>query len=376
MIYLDNSATTFPKPQISLGAVSRAITTFGGNPGRSGHSLCMKTSKKVFEIRSKLASFFNCSVENLIFTSNCTHSLNIAIKGTIKKGDHIIISDLEHNSVARPVFAMSKEGTSYDVARFIRGNTAQTISNFEALIKPNTRAIVTTHASNVTGDILPIREIGELCKRNGILFIVDGAQSAGIIPIDIRALNIDILCASGHKGMYGISGTGILAISDNIEIATIMQGGTGTDSFTLEQPDYYPEMLENGTINTVGVLSLEAGLEYISAKGIDTLYSYEMMLCQLLQIELEQNPNITIYSNAIINKSVPIVSFNYKGMTSMELASLLDKNKVCVRGGLHCSPLAHTKLNTLSSGIVRVSPSCFNIKSEIFYVAQVLKDIE
>jgi cysteine desulfurase family protein len=375
MIYLDNSATSFPKPQITLSAVNRAIASFGGNPGRSGHSLCMKTAEKIYNIRKKLSIFFGASVENLIFTSNCTHSLNLAIKGCLKLGDHVIISNLEHNSVARPVFALSKIGVQYDIARFVRNDEKATINNFLSLIKPNTKAIIATHASNVTGDILPVFELGRLCHEKNILFIVDAAQSAGIIPIDIKKMNIDILCTAGHKAMYGITGTGLMVLGENIKLTSIIEGGTGSDSTSFEQPSYYPEMLECGTINTVGILSLESGLEYIGQKGIDKMYEYEMGLCQTIEHQLKLTPKITVYSDTIIGSSVPIVSFNVQDMTSMEVCEFLDKNKVSVRGGLHCSPLAHTHLDTLSTGVVRISPSCFNIQSEMLYVSSILNEL-
>lgn len=372
MIYLDNAATSFPKPPAVINAVEKAISVYGGNPGRSGHSLCVKTANKIFDIRQKLAYFFNSEVQNLIFTSNCTHSLNIAIKGTLKKGDHVIISNLEHNSVARVVYALNEIGVDFDIAKFVRNDTETTLKNFCSNLKPNTRAIVVTHASNVTGDILPIKQLGRICKQIGLTFIVDAAQTAGVIPIDIVEMNIDILAAPGHKGLYGISGTGLLAMGKNVSVRPFMQGGTGTDSVELKHPKITPEMLECGTINTVGIVSLEAGLEYVISKGIRALYEYEMSLCRLLHAELEKNPSIKLYSRAKLDFSVPIVSFNVKGFTSQEIVNLLNENNIAVRGGLHCSPLAHGSLNTTDIGVVRVSPGCFNTSQEILSLANCL----
>ncbi len=366
MIYLDNAATTFPKPQAVLNSVTQAVKIYGGNPGRSGHSLSMRTSNKIYKIRDGIAQFFNATSEGVVFAFNCSHALNMAIKGVMLGGGHIICSDLEHNSVIRPIYALKSKGMiDYSIAQTDIDHE-KTLTNFRRLIKPNTRAIVCTHASNVTGRIMPIKEIGALCKKRGITFIVDAAQSAGVINIDIKDMNIDILCTAGHKGLYGITGTGLMILSENVTLDTIIEGGTGSVSAELEQPSFLPDRFESGTINTVGILSLSAGINHIKRLGINNIYAKEFSFCKRIYEALKTIDSAKIYIDEFKeDKFVPIVLFNSDKYTSIQIVEKLNDRGFATRGGLHCAPLAHKTLSTQDNGAVRISPSVFNTSSEI-----------
>lgn len=372
MIYFDNAATSFPKPkEVSMAAI-QAITRYGGNPGRSGHELSLKTSEKIYQVRQNIANFFNAEIENVIFTQNCTHALNMAIKGIMLTGGHVVTSPLEHNSVSRPLNALEKQGIiTFSVAKGL------SVSDFEREITSDTKAIVCTHASNVTGKILPVHEIGALCNKYDLLFVVDCAQSAGVLPIDIKEMNIDIMCTAGHKSLYGTTGTGLMIIGERVEkLHTIIEGGTGSASIEINQPDFYPDRFESGTINTVGILSLGAGLVYVKKLGTRRIYKYEFELCQFLRQMLEEIPNVHLYAdNFQFGEYVPIVIFNIDNMNSMEVVDLLSKKGFGVRGGLHCAPWTHRYMNTLDIGTVRFAPSTFNSKEQVRNFAEAIKKI-
>lgn len=367
MIYFDNAATTFPKPKIVMDSVVSAINFFGGNPGRGGHDIAMRASQKIYEVRQKVAQFFNAETENVIFTSNCTMSLNIAIKSLLKKGDHVITSSLEHNSVIRPLQLMKEKSfINYDLANIDEFNDDETISEFESLIKLSTKAIICTHSSNVSGVILPIKKIGELCKKHNILFIVDGAQSAGVIPIDIKEYNINMLCLPGHKGLYGISGSGILILNNCPNLSTMIEGGTGSNSVDLKQPLYFPDRFESGTLNTPGIMSIGSGIDFINKNGLDYIYNHEYHLCKKVYDTLKSFSEITLYTNNFIKgKNAPIVSFNIFNESSEKIVSLLNDKGFALRGGIHCSPTAHNFYGTIDSGMVRFSPSIFTKEIEV-----------
>lgn len=363
LIYLDNAATTFPKPKSVVDSVHSAITCYGGNPGRGGHSYAMLASERIYDIRKKVGFFFGAQPQNVVFSSNCTHALNMAIKGVLKAGDHAILSCLEHNSVVRPLFDMKKSGMiTYDIAT-VYDNDNDTVNSFKQLIRNNTKLIVCTHASNVSGRVMPIKKLGELCCANGIIFLVDGAQTAGVLPINMNEMQIDILCTAGHKGLYGITGTGLMVLNDSInssEIATILQGGTGSLSIELEQPEFLPDRFEAGTLNTAGIFSIGAGIDFINKTGLDKIYNHEFMLCKKVYEQLYKNKNISLALNSYkIYNTVPIVSFNIGGINSDKVVGELNSRGFALRGGLHCSPLAHKFYGTIDSGMVRFAPSFF-----------------
>lgn len=375
MIYFDNAATTFPKPDSVIAAVQKGMVVYGGNPGRSGHTLSLKTSKKIFDIRERIAGFFSAQVENVIFTSNCTQALNMAIKGLLGDGKgHVLTSNMEHNSVLRPMSALQSKGKiEWEMVPVLGCHPDQMVKEFEKKIRPDTRAIVTTHASNVTGTVVPIRAIGKLCRERGIHFIVDAAQSAGVLPISLKDDGIDVLCTAGHKGLYGPTGTGLMIFAPDLPMETIMEGGTGSNSADLAQPAFSPDRFEAGTVNTVGICGLGAGVSFVSSVGIQSVYEHEIRLCQMLFHALSEMPHIILYDGTFLpNEKVPVISFNVRGKSPMETTQWLSDHGFALRGGLHCAPDTHQALGTFEDGTVRFSPSVFNrepqVEKLIFYL--------
>ncbi len=373
MINFDNSATSFPKPAAVKKAVLTALSHYGGNPGRSGHLLSIKTAEAVYSARYAAAEFFGAEVDNVIFTQNCTHALNMAIKGVAENGCHIIISNLEHNSVLRPVHALSLNNScSYSVAEISHDNYT-TIENFSKLITPKTKMIICTLGSNVTGQITPYRQIAELCRKHDICFIADGAQACGVIPVKLSD-GINILCTAGHKSLYGPSGTGLLITDGKHKIAPIIEGGTGSTSLEASQPDFLPDALESGTVNTAGIIGLGAGIKFVQKIGIDKIYAHENMLCKKFIDEMKKLKNVVVYRDERCKSYLPVVSFNIKGYTANEAAEILSNHGFALRGGLHCSGLAHTSIGTIPDGTIRFSPSIFNKTSEIETLVKIIKN--
>lgn len=362
MINFDNSATTFPKPRSVKAAAALALERYGGNPGRSGHSLSLKAAEAVFAARKNIAEMFSAEPENVIFTLNCTHALNLAIKGIVKPSDHVIISSFEHNSVARPVYAMSKTGVRFSIAEVFPEDKL-TVQSFRTLIRPETKAIICTAGSNVTGQILPFREIAKIAAENNLCFIVDGAQACGVIPIGLSD-GINVLCTAGHKALYGPTGTGLLITDGKFPISPIIQGGTGSTSVELEQPAFLPDALESGTVNTAGIIALNAGVSYVKRLTPERIYRYESELCNRFISGIAPITNVIIYRENGANY-LPIVLFNIKGMPSNETASKLSDMGFALRGGLHCSGLAHKSIGTLPDGGVRFAPSTLNKPEEV-----------
>ena len=374
MINFDNSATSFPKPAAVKKALLSAVTCFGGNPGRSGHKLSIETAEAVYSARSTVADLFGAEPDNTVFALNCTHALNMAIKGTASDGCHIIISSLEHNSVLRPVHALYKQGKcTYSIAK-VSHDDNETLENFRELITPETQLIVCTLGSNVTGQILPYEKIAELCQSRGICFIADGAQACGVIPLKLSD-GINIICTAGHKALYGPCGTGLLITDGKYEISPLTEGGTGSLSMELDQPDFLPDKLEAGTINTVGAIALGAGAEFVQRLGTARIYEHENGLCEKLVSALERLTNVTVYRDSRVKRYLPVVSFNVDGMTANETAARLSDMGFALRGGLHCSGLAHTSLGTVPDGTVRFSPSVFNTEQETDALIYAVKKI-
>lgn len=374
MINFDNAATTFPKPDSVRASMSEALIKYGGNPGRSGHSLSITASEQIYRVRSLCGEFFGAEPENTVFTINCTHALNLAIHGVMAEGGHIIISDLEHNSVFRPVFALAKANKiTYSVAH-VSENPRETVRSFSSLITPETRAIACTSASNVTGQILPFKELGMLCEANRLCMILDGAQGCGVLPINLSDDHINILCTAGHKGLYGPAGTGLLLTDGKFPIVPIMQGGTGSTSLEGAQPDFLPDALESGTLNTPGILGLGAGVEFVRKKTVEKIRSHEAMLCRILLDSLGADPKAIVYRKPQASY-VPIVAFNLKGFSSNQLSELLNLHGFALRGGLHCAGLAHKSMGTAPDGIIRFAPSAFNTKEQVISFAALLKKI-
>ena len=368
MIYLDNAATTWPKPPVVTMTVEHAMQAYGANPGRSGYQMSMETAEEVYRCRQTAAELFhaNGGAECVAFTLNCTHAINFVLKGALRPGDHVVVSSLEHNAMMRPLHAMAEQGITYSTAVVVPGNDRQTIRNFAAEITPRTKMIACLHASNVFGVRLPIREIGRLAKQRHLLFLVDAAQSAGIVPIDMQACCIDFLCMPGHKGLYGPMGTGMLISDKGSELRTILEGGTGSSSEDLAQPVYMPDRFESGTINAVGIIGLRAGMEFVKGMGIPHLFHQELSLTAQAYDSLRRIPSVKLYTRRPSPEhDVPVLSFNIDGMDSARVASLLDEKGIAVRAGLHCAPLAHQSFGTIHEGTVRICPSCFTTRSDI-----------
>lgn len=374
MIYLDNAATSGYKPEGVIKAVGTALRHYSANPGRSGHTLSTGAAEKVYDVREKIADFFGASgPERVVFTANCTQSINFVLKGVMSPSDHLIISNLEHNAVARPASKLKKAGVitldTFD------GLSDDIETQINTLINSKTKMVFCTHASNVCGKIIDIEKIGALCRRKGILFGVDAAQSAGVLPIDMNKMGIDFLCIAPHKGLYAPMGTGIL-IAEKPLHRTIIEGGTGTASLSLVQPEDMPERLESGTVNLPGIFGIGAGIDFVKAHGRENIYRHEAALCRKLCTDLKKHNKIMVYCNdEFMGRYAPVLSLNIQGMNSDEVAGLLSEKGVAVRGGYHCSPLAHNALGTYSVGTVRISPGITSCVSDLEYVKKILYDV-
>lgn len=373
MIYLDNAATTGRKPAGVIKAVDGALRELSANPGRSGHNASLKAADAVYSVREKTAELFGASgAENVVFTLNCTHSINSVIKGVLKTGEHAVTSSLEHNSVMRPLI---KEEIPFDIAFVSLSDDKATLREFERKIRPDTRLVICTGASNVLGKTLPIAEIGALCKDRGVLFAVDAAQIAGVIPINMREMNIDYLCIAPHKGLYSPMGIGILICEKPIE-NTIIEGGTGTNSAQLIQPESLPERLESGTVNVPAIMGISAGIDYVKGIGINKIYSHEMRLIRYLYKELSKIERVQLYTpEPKDGMYAPVLSFNVYGKTSSEVSQYLNDKGIAVRGGLQCAPSAHRQIGTLQRGAVRVSVAAFNTTTEMGSLIKAIRQI-
>ncbi len=369
MIYLDNSATTFPKPLQVINEVNNAMRFYSANPGRGGHYLSIKAAQKVFECRQAVCALFNVDDESkVIFTSGCTHSLNTVIKGVLKEGDHCVISSFEHNSVLRPLEKLKQErNVSYTIAKVYPDDNDRTVDSFRQAFNEKTKLVVCTHASNVFGFKLPVERICALCHNYGILFCLDAAQSAGVLDIDISNSGFDYVCIAGHKGLYGPMGVGVLVINTSTLPDSLIEGGTGSESQNLSQPDFTPDKYESGTLNVSGISALKKGVDFVIAKKPDEILKYEMSHIVKLYNAFDKNKKVILYTDKPQKgKFVPVLSFNVKGYSCEKVASYLnDKYSIAVRAGLHCAPLAHKTMKTIDFGTIRVSPSVFTKENDI-----------
>lgn len=373
MIYLDNAATSFDKPDSVKLAVKDALEKYTANPGRSSHNLSIDVAMKVFEARQRLKKFFNAeSEERVVFTPNCTTALNYAILGSLKEGGHIITTAFEHNSVLRPLFELQKQGKIELTILYPDKNGYFSVNSFEKAIKKNTYMIVVNHISNVTGAMQDIHNIGLLCKKYGITYVIDAAQSAGHTKIDMQKDFVDILCFAGHKGTYGICGSGAMVCSNNVELTPIMYGGTGAFSAEVLPPISFPESFECGTLSTIPIISLSEGINFVS-KNFEAI---EQKLEDLTKYTVEKFENLPIQKLYYKNNCHGVLSFNFGNIDSGIIGDLLnEKYNICVRTGLHCAPLVHQYFDTTNQGAVRVSLGFFNSKQDIDAVCNALLDI-
>lgn len=373
MIYLDNAATSQKKPQAVYDAVLYAMRHMG-NAGRASHSASHGSSKTVYDTRVLLTEFFHGSkVANCIFTKNSTESLNIAIQGSLQSGDHVITTVMEHNSVLRPLYAVEKKGVelsylSYSEAKGLDCNS------LDSLLKKNTKALVCTHASNLTGDMVDLERMGEFAKKHDLLFIVDASQTAGVYDIDCKKWGISILCFTGHKSLLGPQGTGGMIIAPGVEITPLSFGGTGVETYNPDMPLENPNHLEAGTLNGHGIAGLHAGVEYILETGIDHIRNKELSLMERMYEGIVQLPGIRIYGDFKTKKRCPIINLNlYDYDSSVISDELFTRFGIATRSGGHCAPLMHEALNNVKQGSVRFSFSHFNTEEEVDKTIEALK---
>lgn len=377
-VYLDNAATSFPKPRAVEREVMRCISRYCGNPGRGTHPLAMEAAKKIFECRELISDFFGVGApERVAFTLNTTYAINTLIKGLLKKGDHVLISDLEHNSVWRPLHKLKENGfIEYDVFPSMcgdpRANPTRICAGIARLMKKNTRLVICAHASNVCSYSLPIREIGAFCGRHKLLFALDAAQSAGHLPINMAEMNIDALCAPGHKGLYGIQGAGFLALSDKISLDTLIEGGNGLSSLEGIMSSEYPERLEAGTLPTPSIVGLCEGIKAVKAIGLDAIREHEVKLFEYAIDRLSDVRKTVVYCPQYKGS---VLLFSRSDIPTETLTARLGDAGICLRGGFHCSALAHRTLGTQECGAVRASFGIFNTSRDVDRLAEELKKI-
>lgn len=378
-VYLDNGSTSFPKPSVVADSIYNYLTNIGGNPGRSNHSNALEANRSVYMAREEICNLFNFDKpENVIFTSNITSSLNILLNGIIKPGDHIITSSMEHNSVIRPLYNL-KNTLNIDLD-IVNANVLGIVDvkDIEKLVKPNTKLIVITHASNVVGSIQPIKQIGDLCKKLGIFFILDSAQSAGVLDINFKDLSLNALAFTGHKSLLGPQGIGGFIIDDKLnEICSpLISGGTGSLSHSLIQPEFLPDKFESGTLNIPGIVGLYEAIKFIKSEGLNTIYEHNSYLRSYLIAGILNIPNYKI-SGALDRKAATsCVSITHSKLDISELSYILESDfNISNRSGLHCAPLAHKTIGTYPNGTVRLSLGYFNTLEEIKYTIDSLNKI-
>ena len=378
MIYLDNAATSYPKPRAVTEECVRCMRDYGGNPGRGSHPLSLRAAEKIYECREEIAHLFASPFpENVSFTMNATMALNTVIKGVLKKGDHVLISDMEHNAVLRPIYKLAHEGyITYSVfPTFVNDpnrTSGKILAAITALLRHETRLLVASHASNICSATLPLEEIGKLCHRHGIFFCVDAAQSAGHLPIDVGAMHIDALCFPSHKGLLGPQGAGGILWGENTFANTLVEGGGGYHSFDPEMPLELPERFEAGTLPTPSIAGLCEGIRTLRLLGIEKMHERVTYLNSRLSSHLSALPGITLHAKHHVGE---VLLFSADAFPADTIGKELSDLGFCVRTGYHCAPLAHTTLSTPKGGCVRVSPSFYTEVEEIDEFANVLEDI-
>ena len=376
MIYLDNAATTLQKPGQVAEAVAEAICSLG-NAGRGVHEATLGASRVIFDARKRLADFFYAeSPKQIAFTMNSTESLNTAVKGTLESGDHVITTELEHNSVLRPLYEMEKKGVELTVIPSDEKGRID-VQDFEREIRGNTRMIVCTHGSNLTGNLVDIAAVGETARRHRVLFCVDASQTAGVFPIDVQEMKIDILCFTGHKSLLGPQGTGGLYVREGVEVRPLKSGGSGVQTYRKEHPPEMPTALEAGTLNGHGIAGLNAAVAYIQETGMDVIRKREQELMRRFYDGVKEIPGIKIYGDFSVRERCPIVALNLGNFDSSEVSDeLFMTYGIATRPGAHCAPLMHKALGTVEQGAVRFSFSHYNTEEEIDAAAAALRELE
>ncbi len=376
IIYFDNAATSWPKPEATIRAVETCLRETGGSPGRSGHGMSIEASRVIFNARDALSRLFSIDDPlRIILTKNATEAINIVVFGFLQPGDHVITSSMEHNSVMRPLRAMEEKGIELTILPCSAEGELDP-GAFVPAIQKNTKAIFLTHASNVTGTIMPVADIGRIAREHGLVFCVDAAQTAGAFPIDIRATDIDLLVFTGHKSLFGPQGTGGIYIRKGLEqvISPLMRGGTGSRSEYEQQPDFLPDKFESGTPNTAGYAGLTAGIDFILSRGLNAITAHEKHLTELFLQGIGDIAGITIYGIKDTARRIPVVSFNVRDMDPATVSLELDERfGIMSRPGLHCAPAAHKTIGTYPAGTVRFSFSYFNTEEQIITAIEALR---
>lgn len=375
MIYLDNAATTIHKPPQVAEAVAEAVGSLG-NAGRGGHEATLGASRVIYDTRKRLADFFHAeSPKQIVFTMNSTESLNIAIKGILRSGDHAVTTELEHNSVLRPLYEMEKRGAELTIVRSDEKGRLD-LQELEDAIRENTRAVVCTHGSNLTGNLVDIERIGEITRRRGVLFCVDASQTAGVFPIDVQKMKIDILCFTGHKGLMGPQGTGGMYVRSGVDVRPLLSGGSGVQSYSREHPAQMPAALEAGTLNGHGIAGLNAAVAYIQETGIDFIRERELALMKRFYGSVKEIPGVKVYGDFTTDCRCPIVALNLGDFDSSEVSDeLFMTYGIATRPGAHCAPLMHKALGTVEQGAVRFSFSHYNTEDEVDAAAAALREL-
>jgi cysteine desulfurase family protein len=377
VIYLDNAATSWPKPEVVYKTMDEFLRKKGGNPGRGSHSMALAARQTVDETRMLIARFINApEINRVIFTLNCTDALNLGLKGLLRPGDHVVTSCIGHNSLVRPLRKLERLGVKVTWVPSSPDSGVLSPRDIEAAITKDTKLVVVTHASNVTGVIQPIEEYGAVTLRRHLIFMVDAAQTAGKYPIDVQASNIDLLAFSGHKGLFGPPGTGALYIGNRVNLDSLREGGTGSYSEEEEQPAILPDRYESGTQNSVGISGLGAGLKYIREEGLEKIIAREQSLTDSLIEGLLKIPEIVLYISKDRLKQAPVISFNIKGFTPGDVGTILDQTfDIKVRTGLHCAPMMHKTIGTFPLGTIRLSPGYFNTAEDIEITIKAIEKI-
>lgn len=375
MIYFDNAATTMQKPQEVIEAVTKALTSMG-NAGRGGHDASLDASRVIFSARQKIAELFHAeSPRQIVFTANSTESLNIAIKGILSQGDHVITTELEHNSVLRPLYEMEDNGVELTI---IASDALGRIdyADFEESIKDNTKAIICTHGSNLTGNVLDIDRIGEIAQNHGLLFVVDASQTAGVFDIDVQKSKIDILCFTGHKGLLGPQGTGGMYVREGIQVKPLLSGGSGVQTYSRSHPKEMPTALEAGTLNAHGLAGLLAAVTYINETGLSTIRTIEQNLMRRFYEAVKGIPGVKVYGDFSSEERCAIVTLNIWDYDSSEVSDALYMHYgISTRPGAHCAPLMHQALGSVEQGAVRFSFSHYNTMEEIDVAIQAIREL-
>ena len=369
MIYFDNAATTWPKPACVVQAVVDYMEKVGANSGRSGHRLSVEAGRIVYDTRAALAQLFSVADPlRIILTANVTEALNLVLMGYLNPGDHVVTSSVEHNAVMRPLRYLESVGVELTAVP-CPPTGALDPSDVEQAIRPNTALIVINHASNVVGTILPVAEVGTLARRHGILCLVDAAQTAGVLPLDMTSMNIDLLAFTGHKALFGPQGTGGLCLGERVDVdrlRPLKRGGTGSHSEFEEQPDFLPDKYEAGTLNAPGIAGLGAGVRFVLEQGVEMIRSHEEMLTARLLGGLQAIPGVEVYGTLDVRQQTATVSFNVAGLEPSEVALRLDEEyDIMCRAGLHCAPAAHRTIGTFPRGTVRFGLSYFNTVAQV-----------